>query len=177
MNRVFHITQGFTIPDGTMVYPFLNSRDVTSGLPWDILDDISLAVGDIAPRSRSKIHVHPFVTLVTWVVSGTLQIRMKELENPIPFTVSLTPQQAAITRPGTFLQHINMTNELCRVLYIVSPAYLFVTPEAEYEGYDDAAVTDLDWEDVERQHWYFPALANLDATREARARAIARLKA
>jgi hypothetical protein len=49
MKRVFHITQGFTVPDGTMVYPFLNSKDSTSDIPWDLVDNVSLAVGDIAP--------------------------------------------------------------------------------------------------------------------------------
>ncbi len=62
MMKVFTISQGKKVPDGMVVYPFLNPKDSTNDLPWDLLD-VSIAAGDIAPDTASKIHVHPFVTL------------------------------------------------------------------------------------------------------------------
>jgi hypothetical protein len=176
MNHVFRVTQGFMVPDDTMVFPFLNSKDSNANLPWDLVDDVSLAVGDIAPKSQSKIHVHPLCTLITWVVSGTLQIKMKEPTYPDPYTVSLTPQQAALTRPGTFLQHINTTNDLCRVLYIVSPAFVFVPADGEFAGYDDAPVIGSSWEELAGQMWRARVLERPMETVLARTQALAYLQ-
>lgn len=54
----------FIVPDKTRVNPFLNPKDVESGLPWDLLDGLSVAAGFIAPKLKSEIHVHPYTTQV-----------------------------------------------------------------------------------------------------------------
>ena len=47
MNRLFKCLDAdfFRVPDGTLVNPFLNPKDNMSGLPWDILDGLSIAAG------------------------------------------------------------------------------------------------------------------------------------
>ena len=62
MNRVFNIKEGIRVPDGTIVYPFLNSKDSSSDLPFDLLEGFSISAGDISPNTHSKIHVMPLVT-------------------------------------------------------------------------------------------------------------------
>jgi hypothetical protein len=168
MNHVFSVEKGFIVPDGTKVYPFLNPRDSESHIPWDLTGDVSLAVGEIAPQSQSKIHIHPLVTLITWVVSGTLQIKMKDPENADPYVVTLEAQQAAVTNPQTFLQHINATDELCRVLYIVSPAYVFLMEADGTVVYDDAVVIDMDWKILAQQQWHIPSIADLSRVKATR---------
>src|SRR5215470_15233110 len=126
MQNVFHVTHGFMVPDETVVYPFLNSKDAKSEIPSDVSDLTSLAVGLVAPFTSSKIHVHPIVTLITWVIQGQLTIEMKDIDNPKRYKVELGPEQAALITPRTLLQHINRTNMVCRVLYIVSPTYVYL---------------------------------------------------
>ncbi len=172
MNHVFTVTTGFTVPDETVVYPFLNSKDIKSQLPWDLSEGASLAVGEIAPVSHSKIHICPIVTLITWVIAGELWITMKDPVSPEPYTVQLQPEQAALTRPGTFLQHRNTQTVPCRVLYIVSPAHVFVVDEQQAFTYDDAIVTDADWLTLARQGWTIPEAADLDRIHRDRARAL-----
>jgi hypothetical protein len=175
MNHVFKIENGFIVPDGTKVYPFLNPRDSESHLPWDLTGDVSLAVGEIAPHSQSKIHIHPLVTLITWVISGMLQIKMKEPESADPYIVTLNAQEAALTKTQTFLQHVNATDELCRVLYIVSPAYVFLKEADGSVAYDDAVVVDLDWEEFAQQQWSIPNIADLNKVKTARNNALSNL--
>jgi hypothetical protein len=177
MNRVFRIGQGIVVPDGTTVYPFLNAKDSTSDLPYDLLDGFSLAAGRIAPRMTSKIHVFPFVTQVTWVVSGHLDIRMKDGEHDQPYTVRLAPQEAVLTKGGTFFQLINTTADLVDVLYVASPPYLFFADEKGAVVYDDAFVFDRSWEEMAGQRWAPPEMPNLDAWRAARERAAAAVAA
>ena len=175
MNYVFKIKNEIIVPDGTKVYPFLNPRDSESHLPWDLSGDVSLAVGEIAPHSQSKIHIHPLVTLITWVISGMLQIKMKEPESADPYIVTLNAQEAALTKTQTFLQHINTADELCRVLYIVSPAYVFLKEANETLVYDDAVVTDLDWDALAEQQWQLPSVFDHDQVKTNREKALARL--
>jgi hypothetical protein len=175
MNHVFSIEHGFTVPDGTVVYPFLNSKDSMSQLPWDLTDGVSLAVGDIAPMSRSRIHVHPIVTLITWVVSGELHLTMKDPVSLAPYTLKLHPEQAAVSRPYTFLQHINNHSQPCRLLYIVSPAYTYALDDQQCVMYDDAIVTLLAWDALAQQGWTIPEITNLNQIRRDRENALARL--
>jgi hypothetical protein len=175
MNHVFKLENGFIVPDGTKVFPFLNPRDSESHLPWDLTGDVSLAVGEIAPQSQSKIHIHPLVTLITWVISGTLQIKMKDPEHDEPYIVTLEAQQAASTQPQTFLQHINTTDSLCRVLYIVSPAYVFLIGEDGNVVYDDAVVVDMDWKELAEQQWHVPGIADINQVNYARNQALVSL--
>ncbi len=174
MNRVFGIEGGFTVPDGTTVYPFLNSKNSTSGLPWDLLDGFSLSAGDIEPHSKSKIHIMPQVTQVTFVVRAELEIAMKDSQVRDPYTLWLTEQQAVVTQPGTFFQLINPTAVACRVLYIVSPPYVFDMQDGQIL-YDDTIAFDEDWQALAELNWRPPALLTGQITAEDREAALDRL--
>lgn len=50
------------VPDGTLLRPFLNPKDITSGLPWDLLEGLSVTAGQVNPGVKSDIIVHPYVT-------------------------------------------------------------------------------------------------------------------
>lgn len=140
------------MPDGTLVSPFLNPLDRLSGLPAQLIEGFSLAAGILEPRVKSKIHLMPWVTQVTFVRRGTLQVRMKAEQNPAPYALQLSRDQAVLTEPGTFFQLINETDEACEVLYLVSPAYIFEQVTGQ-NLYDDAVVLAEDWETLERNHW------------------------
>ena len=145
MNQLFGIGSTFQIPDGTMVSPFLNARDVFSDLPFDLLDSFSIAAGEIPPSVKSKIHIHPVVTQVTFVWQGKVTVTMKDRYNKNPYAIPLEPGQAVLTKAGTFFQLSNTSERSCRVLYIVSPAYVFLMNNNEVV-YDDALVLDERWE-------------------------------
>lgn len=174
MRRIFMISGGFPVPDGTIVYPFLNTKDSTSGLPWDLLDGFSLSAGVINPYISSKIHVMPQVTQVTFVLEGQIDIVMKDTESSEPYKLHLAGRQAVITRPGTYFQIVNDTDRPCLVLYIVSPAYVFDLYDGQVR-YDDAVVLDEDWQDLEKINWLPSALNSGWVTAEARQAALDRL--
>ena len=72
---------------------------------------------------------------------------MMELGDDQPYSLELVTGQAALTEPGTYLQFVNASSKSCRVLYIVSPAYVFD------EAYDDSVVLDFAWDQPERLNW------------------------
>jgi hypothetical protein len=152
MNKVFEITKPFRVPDGTLVSPFLNSRDCMSGLPFDLLADVSMSAGNIEPHRHSKIHIMPHVTQITFVRHGTLKVQMKGNNDTEPYSLSIADSQAVITEPGTFFQLINDSNQLCEVLYIVSPAYLFEMVKDKVI-YDDSLVLEESWGELETTGW------------------------
>ncbi len=84
MNRIFRIDRGFQVPDGTIVSPFLNSKDSESDLPWDLIEGFSIAAGEIAPNSKSKIHIMSLVQQVTFVLGGKLEVCMKDFQTRCP---------------------------------------------------------------------------------------------
>ena len=157
MKKVFEIASPFQIPDGTLVAPFLNSKDCMSGLPFALLNGFSLAAGIIGPKQSSKIHIMRFVTQVTFVRHGNLQVRMKGPEDDDFYSVSVETEQAVLTEPSTFFQLVNETDRTCEVLYIVSPAYLFDMTDDKVI-YDDSLVLDEDWGELKRARWH-PAVA------------------
>jgi mannose-6-phosphate isomerase-like protein (cupin superfamily) len=152
MNRLFRIPPPLRVPDGTLVSPFLNARDSTSRLPFDLLTGFSLAAGTIEPGSQSKIHVMPFVTQVTFVRRGTLTARMRARTADEAYALSVQHDEAIVTEPGTFLQLVNDTREPCDVLYIVSPAYVFEFVDGRVV-YDDSVVLDESWTELEAAQW------------------------
>jgi hypothetical protein len=154
MNRIFNISPPFPIPDGTLVSPFLNPADTQSGLPLDLSLGFSLAAGTLLPGMVSKIQVLPFVTQVTFVLAGTLTMRLKAPADATPCTLTIQPRQAVLSEAGSFFQLINAGEEPCEVLYIVSPAYLFVR-DGEKITYDDSVVLDEDWDELEAAGWGF----------------------
>ncbi len=60
MKHKFNAGKYFTVPDGTLVTPFLNCREIKSGLPFDLLDELSIAAGKLESHVHSKIHIMPF---------------------------------------------------------------------------------------------------------------------
>jgi hypothetical protein len=163
------------VPDGTRVYPFLNPLDSTSGLPLKLFSGVSVALGELRPGQASKIHMHPLVTMIVWVVSGRLSLKLKDPQSNTPYTLRLRGEHGAVVRPGTFLQLINMEGAPCRVLYIVSPAYVFLKLRNKLV-YDDAIVFDAGWDELARLRWRPAAVPKLAAMRTARERALRKLR-
>lgn len=155
MNQIFTIPPPFQVPDGTLVSPFLNSKDCMSGLPFNLLDGASLSMGTIKPHSKSKIHIMPHVTQITYVMRGNLEVQMKGQKDVSPYHLSLGSKQAVITEPGAFFQLINNTARKCTVLYVVTPAYLFEMGNDKVV-YDDSLVLDESWDDLQVAGWRPP---------------------
>lgn len=155
------------VPDGTIVSPFLNSKDSESDLPWDLVEGFSLSAGEIAPNSKSKIHVMPLVRQVTFVLSGKLKVCMKNVDTHAPYTLEVSENQAVLTPPGTFLQYINCTDSPCHTLYIVSPPYLFEMEENQVL-YDDSICFEEDWKELADSNWQPPRLREANLTAESR---------
>lgn len=153
MNQVFGIAQAFRIPDGTLVAPFLNPRDAKSGLPFTLLDGVSLSAGIIEPRSASKITIMPHVAQITFVRRGDLEVHMKGPADARRYSLALSADQAAITEPGTYLQLVNHSDRPCEVLYIVTPAYVHEETSRKEVLYDDSVIVEESWEALEAAGW------------------------
>lgn len=175
MNRIFMAGEGFTVPDGTVVYSLLDPAALGQGAgEW--AEGVSLALGHIPPHTTSKIHLHPVVTQVTWVISGQLTVMMKDPTAVAPYALDLAAEQAAMTLPGTFFQLVNHSGADCRVLYIVTPAFLFETDASGQALYNDALVFDSDWADLAAADWVVAELDDLEAIHAARRAAQDRLR-
>jgi len=174
LKRIFSVGKGVQVPDGTRVFSFLNCRDSNSGLPGNLLEDFSLAAGEIKPHRHSKIHVMPLVTQATFVLQGEIEVWMKDADQLEPYSLRLKTEQAILTRPGTFLQFQNNSHAPCRVLYIVSPAYVFLMEEGRVV-YDDSIVLEEGWEDLREVQWKPEKLRTAGLTPKVRRAAARRL--
>jgi len=174
MRRIFTIGKEAQVPDGTKVFSLLNCLDSQSGLPANLLEDFSLALGEIEPNHHSRIHIMPLVAQVTFVLGGELEVWMKDPDGTRPYSLRMAAEQAVLTRPGTFLQFRNHTNAPCRVLYIVSPAYVFLREEGKMI-YDDSVVFEEGWEKLEKMNWKPAKLGSLVSIRRDRQTAKERL--
>lgn len=172
-HTIFSADRWITVPDGTRVSPFFNPKDCTSGLPWDLLDSVSMAMGEVA--SESSIHIMPLVTQITFVLSGTLEVIIKEPGAEAPVTYRLHAEQAVLTKPGSLFQLRNRGIEPCKLLYIVSPAYLFELDESHTVVYDDSFIVKETWQELEEQHWIPSGIPSQEALRIARAESYNRL--
>ena len=152
MKHVFRIFKLIPIPDGTYLYPFLNPMDSMSNLPAGLFSGFSIAAGEIKPKTSSKIHLMPFVTQVTFVRRGILKAQMKGPHDEKPYSLHARTNQAVLTEPGTFLQLINEGSKPCKLLYILSPAYVF-EKSGEQVIYDDSVVLEEGWRDLESRGW------------------------
>lgn len=191
MNRLFECIESgfFKIRDGTLVNPFLNPGDIMSGLPGDAPGGIGIAAGYIDRGIVSAIHVHPFITQVTVLVSGSLDIHMKDQKNgDTPYTLALRlpisieetgfRAAAVMALPGTFIQMDNSQGpEPVQVLYITSPAFISEPGETTDAPpiYNDAVMVGQDWGRLAEQNWNPPELSNPACSAEARQRAMARM--
>ena len=145
-------------PDGTEVDAFLNPADDAGVRPLPTIpDSLGLAAGRIRAGVTSAIHVHPVVTQVTYVVSGSLTVRMRDTDDAEPHELEVEAGAAFVTEPGTPLQLSNDTDEDVHVLYVTSPAYLSVRDEGR-PIYDDAILL-VGWSvplsDADRKHARF----------------------
>lgn len=149
--RVFSMDNWFQAPDGTSLSPMFNPKDCMSNLPWDLTDNFSVAVGEI--EEEASIVCHPVVTQLTFVLSGKLKVIMKEKDEAVPSTYFVEANQAILIKPGACFQLLNGGDEPCRVLYIVSPAYLFEMDDDGRVVYDDAVLFLPDWDLLEMCGW------------------------
>jgi hypothetical protein len=191
MNRLFEcLDADFSeVPDGTLVNPFLNPKDIMSGLPWDILDGLSMAAGYVNPGVVSEIHVHPFISLITVLISGSLDIHMKDPGNfDAPYKLRLgspTPTgkpgfttAATLASPGTFFQLDNSRgSQRAQVLYLSSPSYIFEPGETADAPpvYDDSVTVGSDWKRLAECNWNPPDLCDPARSYASRQNALQRL--
>lgn len=179
MKRIFRPASFSPARDGTEVSGFLNPTDSTSsGLPWGLLDGMSIAAGRIAPRTRSWIHVHPAVTQVTYVVAGSLSATMQHPDEPEPYRLAVPAGSAVVTEPGTLLQLCNDTGAMLELLYIVSPPYVLEVGADAQVRHDDAVLVARDWNELDAVDWHpLSSEAGKRTARRRRARALKRMAA
>jgi mannose-6-phosphate isomerase-like protein (cupin superfamily) len=175
MNRLFEAREFSSVADGTRVAPVFNAFDANSpALPPDAFGKASLALGEIRPGAASRPHLHPVVSQVTWVLEGSLLVRMKALSEAQDYELRVAAGQAVLTEPMTLLQLVNADRErTARTLYVVTPAYVSL-PGAD--GYDDAVVLDQDWEFLAQSGFPMPQIDG-DAVKRRRLAALERLRA
>jgi mannose-6-phosphate isomerase-like protein (cupin superfamily) len=163
MRRVFIQPDPNRVPDGTLLSEVLR------------VDGFSLAAGVIEPGLSSKIHLHPFVTQVTYVQSGRLIVWMRGPGDVKPYSLELLSDQACLTEPRTFFQLVNPAYEPCHVLYIVSPPFMFETGPTGNVVYNDAVVLDGGWEDLARVEYDLGKLVKRFPTAQERQKSAERL--
>jgi mannose-6-phosphate isomerase-like protein (cupin superfamily) len=163
MKRIFVQSDPNRVPDGTLVSELLR------------VDGFSLASGVIEPGVSSKIHLHPFVTQVTYVQNGRVIAWMRGPSDAKPYSLELSSDQACLTEAGTFFQLVNPAYEPCHVLYIVSPPFLFEIGPAGNVVYNDAVILDGTWEDLAREKYDLSQLVKRIPTAEERQKSAERL--
>jgi mannose-6-phosphate isomerase-like protein (cupin superfamily) len=163
MRRVFVHPDPNRVSDGTLLSEVLR------------VEGFSLAAGVIEPGLSSKIHLHPFVTQVTYVQSGRLIVWMRGPSDEKPYSLELSGNQACLTESGTFLQLVNPAYEPCHVLYIVSPPFLYETGPSGNVVYNDAVVLNGGWEDLAREKYALDKLVKRLHTLEERQKSAERL--
>lgn len=164
MKRVFVSPDLFRVPDGTLVAEMLR-----------VEDGFNLGLGVVEPGMTSKIHLHPFVTQVTYVRSGRLIVWMRGPTDAKPYSLELESDQACLTEPGAFFQLVNPAYEPCQVAYIVSPPFLFETGPTGNVVYNDAVVLDGSWEDLAKAKYDLGKLVKRLPTAEERRQSAERL--
>jgi len=147
MNKVFESKGEFKIPDGTTISSLINPYDCNSENSNFKFDDLSITTGVIKALSKSKIQVLPFVNQITYILDGQIKAIMKGLNDDNQYEIIAKRDQAFITMKNEFLQLINENDIDVKVLYIVSPSYVF----EEIDGkiiYDDSIIVDYEWNDL-----------------------------
>lgn len=174
MKKIFSVGEGFKVPDGTIVHSVLDPR-IASRCKSEWVDEVSLALGVIPANTTSKIHLHPLVTQATWILSGKLTVKMKDPKVKEPYALDLSQEQSVVTKPGTFFQLINSNSKECRVLYIVSPAFIFECGDKGEVLYNDALVIDENWNELSKNNWKIPQMEDVAAARKKREQSVQRL--
>lgn len=178
MDRIFAPRDFITVPDGTQVSAFLNATDESQeDVPWHVLGESSIAAGRIEPGVSSSIVVHPALAQVTYGISGTLRIWMRDAKGGEPYCLALEPGRAVVSEPGTLLQLVNDGDAAAEVLYIVSPSYVFEKSGDEIL-HDDAIPVARTWDELKSRGDEGPALqVTAYEARALRAEALRRIAA
>jgi mannose-6-phosphate isomerase-like protein (cupin superfamily) len=167
MKKIFRPKEFTAVADGTQVSAFLNATDTTPrDEPTAELDQISIAAGRIAPGVKSWIHTHPALTQVTYVVTGTLTVTMKDPREPEPYQLDIPAGSTVVSEPGTLLQLHNETSHEIEVLYIASPPYVLETDPYGEVVHEDSILVAQDWDGLDTDQW--DAYASDAAKRKAR---------
>jgi len=176
VHRVFAPQQYARVPDGTLVCPFLNPGDGTSGLTHELADGhLGMAAGRLEPGTASRVHVLPLVTQITWVIRGRLRVLMADLRDTVPYELEVGAGEAACTQPGELLQLVNgSARDAVDVLYVTSPGYLYQTDERDNVVYDDAHVVGASWDEIDEKILARCRGAGIASLRRARAEALER---
>jgi len=152
--RCYGIKGFFTSYDKTKVAPFANPMDAFGchAMKKNPLSP-SFAAGYIEPNGSTIVHVHPHVTQTVFVQSGVIKIREKYLDDTQK-TYACIAQALHETTPKTIFQIVNTSSsEPARLIYVVYPAYVFVSENASALGsYNDSVDVATTWEEVEEKH-------------------------
>ena len=70
-----------------------------------------------------------------------------------PYDSEISNNQAVVTKPVTLLQLRNRTSEACKVLYIVSPSYVYLRDKNSRIVYDDSIIIDYNWSELKDMRW------------------------
>lgn len=176
-DRLYKIEDGVEVPDKTMVFPIIDpEQQRKAGL--EIFEPMSLAMGELDKDEKSSIHVHPIIAHVTWVLSGELRVKMKDQEHDEAYELDVAPNQAVLTKPGTFFQLINRGVDTCKILYQCAPAFVFDMDANGQVFYNDAIVLEnYTWETLAQQNWDIPELKeDIESIKKRRQEAILRMQ-
>jgi len=172
--RIYKIENGVEVPDGTMVFPIIGPRQQQlANIP--VYDELSLAYGELELGEKSSVHVHPVCSHLTYVLSGELQVKMKDSKNSEAYTLNVNTNEAVLTKPGTFFQLINRGEVTCRVTYYCSPGFVFELDEGGNVIYNDAIVLPYTWDELKERDWHIPELDNLELVKKKRQESIDRM--
>ncbi|MCB1197391.1 MAG: cupin domain-containing protein [Deltaproteobacteria bacterium] len=164
MNHIFSKGDFFQVPDGTLVQTIIGPQDIYNA-GFSPLTEVNLAYGKIHAKTTSLIHLHPCVSQITHVISGSIKITMQ-----VPFeqsyTLELRQGQSIVTPKNTFFQLNNPFDHECIVQYIVTPAFLFQQDATGSILYNDAVTFGKIWADVDALYKkQLPTLENFSEKR------------
>ena len=171
---LYKIQKGIIVPDGTKVFPI-----VDPGLQrlsnTKITEELSFAYGEIDPGVKSNIHVHPICTQITFVLSGELEVCMKDKDCEDMYSLNLKDSESILTNPGSFFQLINNGQEVCKLLYQCAPGFVLELDGDGNSVYNDAVVLPYSWNELKEMSWNIPELEDIEDIRKSRFEAIKRL--
>lgn len=174
MRHVFKIEDGVVVPDGTVVHPIIGPRQMTEAR-IGMFEEMSLALGHLPPDTVSDIHIHPFCNHLTWVIEGTLTVKMKDPSLPEPYELTFHERELVLTRSGTFFQLINKSDKLVQTLYGCAPAFVFELDDNGEITYNDQIVPGKTWRELAEINWCLEEMKDLEQLRRDREAAIKRM--
>jgi len=143
--NIYKPAEKFLLPDKTWLRNIFSNNDVSN----EFVDKLSLSIGEISPQTKSSIHIHPFVTQVTFVLEGEVVVLSKQFNSLKKSMETLEKDECIITEPNTFYQVENKSQRLSKVLYVVTPSFLFIVNSDGTLKYNDALVLSDDWQYID----------------------------